>query len=260
MQVWDYLSQEAAAGWESLQEFDIGLDKRVRHEAWQKAEQIYAQLQEEGISLLLYGSEDYPPSFKLLQSQAPLLLSTKGNKALLKTTQGIAIIGTRTPSLEGSRASYRIAQSEIQKGHCIVSGLATGCDTQAHQAAVDQHKPTIACLPSPIDGLYPAENQALAQAIIETGGCLLSEYLPGQPIRKRNFLERDKHQALLAQKVILVESKRKGGAMHTMRYAKRWKRHTALYQPQDNTLWKSEQYEGNRRFLNQYPNTPLIED
>jgi predicted Rossmann fold nucleotide-binding protein DprA/Smf involved in DNA uptake len=102
----------------------------------------------------------------------------------------------------------------------VVAGLALGIDTAAHASAVEAGGLTWAVLPSALDSIYPAANQALAARIVDTGGALVSEYPPGTRVRRTLFVERDRLQAALADAVLVIETGRTGGTQHTIRYAR----------------------------------------
>jgi predicted Rossmann fold nucleotide-binding protein DprA/Smf involved in DNA uptake len=102
----------------------------------------------------------------------------------------------------------------------VVSGLAAGIDTVAHTAVVERQGVTWATLPGGLDVIYPPSNRRLAARIVETGGALISEYLPGTRPLPRFFVERDRLQAALADLVVVVETEPRGGTMHTVRVAR----------------------------------------
>jgi DNA processing protein len=106
-----------------------------------------------------------------------------------------------------------------ERGFVIVSGLAKGCDTVAHRGCLDAHGKTVAILGGGIDYIYPKENRPLADEILNTGGCLLSEYKPGMKPQPSFFVERDRLQSGLSQAVIVIETDVKGGSMHTVGFA-----------------------------------------
>ena len=101
----------------------------------------------------------------------------------------------------------------------MISGLAQGCDYAAHNGALDAGGRTIAVLPSGFDHIYPKHHKQLAQRIVCEGGALVSEYAPQAAARKWRCIQRDRIQAALAGQVLLIQSARSGGSMHTVRAA-----------------------------------------
>ena len=114
---------------------------------------------------------------------------------------------------------------------CIVSGLATGCDTVAHLGALDAGGKTVAILPTGLGKVYPAKNKQLSRDIIERGGCLVSEYLPMSPSNKGSFIERDRLQSALSQALLVLETKANGGTVHTVQFGKQQGRVIACLKP-----------------------------
>lgn len=123
----------------------------------------------------------------------------------------------------------------------VVSGLAFGCDKIAHQTTVDENKITVAVLPSGVDNVSPASNKNLAEKIIETGGCLISEYEPETKVRRGNYVERDRIVAAFSDAVFVVECGVESGTMHTVNFAKEYKRQIYSYLPDERpegSLWR----------------------
>ena len=168
-------------------------------------------------------SEEYPQEL-LNIPQAPKQLFLAG--APLIQERRIAIVGTRRFSSYGKQVALQFAAELAQAGLVIVSGLAPGIDTFAHQATVDQHKRTIAVAGSGLDpkSLYPKENLKLAQRIMETGGTLVSEYPPETVGTNYTFPQRNRIISGLSMAVLVVEAKKKSGSLITAEYARRHRR------------------------------------
>lgn len=134
----------------------------------------------------------------------------------------IAVIGTRDPSPYGREYTMKIvsmlAQSPLNP--VIISGLAMGVDTIAHRSALSNGLQTVAVLPTGIDSVYPLQNRELAEKIQEDPGSALITQFPEKtaPIAI-NFLARNYVMAALSDIIIVVESRVKGGAIVTARYA-----------------------------------------
>lgn len=123
-----------------------------------------------------------------------------------------------------------------ETGATVVSGLAIGCDTAAHSGCLSVHGETIAVLAHGLDRVYPAVNRELVGEILDTGGCLLSEYPPKTRPFPANFVERDELQAGLSDGVIVVETGVKGGTMHTVRFSQEQRKPLACVKHPQNSL------------------------
>ncbi len=128
-------------------------------------------------------------------------------------------MGSREPSEYGKKVARRLGKRLAEAGMVVVSGLAKGCDTEAHWGCIEAGGKTVAILAHGLDTVYPEENAQLAKAIISSGGCLLSEYIPPAEPTKKSFIERDRIQAALSKGIIVVESDVDGGTMHTAGFA-----------------------------------------
>ena len=166
------------------------------------------------ISTLL--DENFPQKLNNIDDN-PLAIYYKGNYDCLND-KGIAIIGSRNPSLHGVNVSYKISSILSQKNYTIVSGLANGCDTFAHIGALDTYGKTIAVMPCGLDMVYPNNNRNLFNRIINNNGCVISEYPPGQTVSKYRLVERDRLQSALSEGIIVIESTVNGGSFHTVNY------------------------------------------
>ena len=198
----------------------------------------------EGEMLKLENMEDYNPpitSPHSLREWAPIKtinIQNKNYPKLLKEIKDLpkilyyrgeikfdencfAVVGTRRFSPYGKQVALEMAGDLAEAGLTIVSGLAPGIDTFAHQAAVERGKRTIAILGTGLDekSIYPKENLNLAKKIIETGGCLISEYPPGTPGSQFSFPQRNRIISGLSLGVLVVEAKEKSGALITARHA-----------------------------------------
>lgn len=131
----------------------------------------------------------------------------------------IAIVGTRKVSDYGKQVTYRLSYDLAKAGFVIISGLALGVDTIAHQAALDANGRTIAVLGNGLDEIYPRTNRSLATQIIKTGGGVISEYDPGTQPFKSNFPARNRIIAGLSLATIVTEAESKSGSLITANFA-----------------------------------------
>ncbi|MDZ4231369.1 MAG: DNA-processing protein DprA [Patescibacteria group bacterium] len=130
----------------------------------------------------------------------------------------VAIVGTRKATMEGKRLAGEFAAGLSKAGCVIVSGLALGIDSAAHEGALASGALTVAVLGNSIDSIYPEENQSLANRIVRQGA-VISEYGPGASIQKSNFLERNRIISGLSLAVLVIEAPEHSGALATARHA-----------------------------------------
>lgn len=185
--------------------------------AFSEAEQIINNSEKLNIKMISFQDENYPILLSRI-SDFPLILNYIGNIKLLSDKPCVAIIGTREATDFGIKIGIRFGEYFALKGFNIVSGLALGCDTAGHKGALNVNGITTAILAHGLDKVYPKENQALANDIVDKNGLLLSEYFVNQSPLANYFVERDRIQAGLSLGVIVIETDIKGGTMHTVKY------------------------------------------
>ena len=145
-------------------------------------------------------------------------LYIEGNERILNSF-GIAIIGSRNSSKEGEKITEEIVTKLVKKDIIIISGLAKGIDSKAHQACINSSGKTIAVIGSGFNNIYPKENEKIYKRIIETGGTIVSEYPPDTPVDSRNFPKRNRIISGLSEGVVMIEGKYRSGTTITAQYA-----------------------------------------
>lgn len=145
-------------------------------------------------------------------------LYIEGNERILNNF-GIAIIGSRNSSKEGEKITEEIVTKLVKKDIIIISGLAKGIDSKAHQACINSSGKTIAVIGSGFNNIYPKENEKIYKRIIETGGTIVSEYPPDTPVDSRNFPKRNRIVSGLSEGVVVIEGKYRSGTTITAQYA-----------------------------------------
>ena len=148
---------------------------------------------------------------------APYGLFVRGNLSVLNTP-AVSIVGTRNPSVSGFKTTFNFSKELTTLGYTVVSGLALGIDTAAHKGTILSGK-TIAVLACGLDNIYPSANKKLAVEIIKNGGCLISEYPPGEPPLKWRFIQRNRIISGLSEATVVMESPPKSGALITADFA-----------------------------------------
>jgi len=209
----------------------LTLDRAAVDEAWHQAKTIIDAAAAHHLALLSISNDDFPASLRAIPDP-PVVLFIRGDPSVLRQCDAIAIIGTREATPFGQAAARWVAQAAAEAGMTIVSGLARGCDTAAHEACLVAGGTTIATLAHSLDRVYPKENADLAQRIVKGGGALVSEYAPEAPPTRHRFIDRDRLQSGLSLGVVLIETERSGGAMHTVRFASEQGRPVAALAPQ----------------------------
>jgi DNA processing protein len=185
--------------------------------AWNEVDSIIRKTEKLACRLIVPEEEVYPNLLKEIPDP-PLLLWVKGSVDLLNNA-GIAIVGTRSPSLYGKEVTKQFASALVEHDVTIISGLAYGIDTVAHSTAVKSGGKTIAVLGSGIDRIYPSMNINLADKIVESGGTIISEFPPGTKPDYMNFPMRNRVVSGLSLGVLVVETPSEGGSMITARLA-----------------------------------------
>jgi DNA protecting protein DprA len=147
-------------------------------------------------------------------------LFLEGSPSALKSPPLVAVVGTRKASRLGVEATRHLSRLILENGLGIISGLAEGIDREAHDVAAKHHAQQVAVLGTGIEVRFPASNNDLRQRIVETGGAVITEYLPDERYGKANFVQRNRIQAGLASAVCPVEANLSSGTSHTLRFAK----------------------------------------
>jgi DNA processing protein len=163
--------------------------------------------------------DEFPP---LLQQvpDAPERLYIRGNLPS-ENTDTLAVVGSRKMSAYGKRVCESLVGDLAGYPLSIVSGLALGIDSTAHEAALRAGLHTIAVMPSGLSdrALYPAIHRPLAKKILEAGGALISEYEPDDEPKRWTFSERNRIMAGLSKAVVVIEAAEKSGSLITARLA-----------------------------------------
>ncbi len=197
------------------------VDKLFSKEVMENAEKELKFINKHNIQVLVFNDEEYPYRLKNCPD-APIVLYSKGN-IKYNELKVISIVGTRRSTEYGKEFTSKLVENLKSEPIIIVSGLAHGIDTYAHQFAVKNELPTIAVLGHGLQMIYPAANKALAKQIIENGS-LLTEFSSQSIPDKENFPRRNRIIAGLADAVIVVEANIKGGALITAEIATSYNR------------------------------------
>lgn len=181
------------------------------------AEEELAFAAKHGIDIISYIEDDYPASLKASPS-APLIIYKRGLLDL-NSRPSIAIVGTRKPSQQGREWACRFARFFSLQGFNVVSGLAFGIDSEAHDATITSGGCTTAVLAHGLDTIYPRQHYAKASRIIESGGALVTEFPSGTRPEAYNFPARNRIISGLCHATLVVEARERGGAQITAKFA-----------------------------------------
>jgi DNA processing protein len=222
--------------------------------AFAQGERIIEKSEKSGIKILSFYDQHFPLKLKEIDD-APILLSLKGDYKSLNSITGVAIIGTREPTIEGIKSGEFFGQMFGKDGFNIVSGLALGCDSAAHRGCLKGNGFTTAIVAHGLHTIYPKENVGLAEDIVSKGGVLLSEYLHGVGALPNYFVDRDRLQAGLSEATIVIQTAERGGTMHAVNATLKSKKILAVvkYKPE----LKSDKIRGNEMLINQRGAFPL---
>lgn len=130
----------------------------------------------------------------------------------------VAIVGSRKATAYGLSVARQLSSQLASSGVVIISGLAFGIDSAAHQAAIEAGGITVAVMGTGLDQIYPVSHLQLAKDMTASGGSLLSEYPAGSPTYRQHFLVRNRLISGLADAVIIIEAARHSGSLHTARF------------------------------------------
>ncbi|MCQ2575656.1 MAG: DNA-protecting protein DprA [Treponema sp.] len=191
---------------------------------------------------LLLNTDPLFPELLLQIEDPPFLLFCRGDTSILNK-ESISIVGTRNISPSGKKATLEFAASASRAGVQVISGLANGTDGYAHQGTVntwfdnvEQNQPvedlgrTIAVLPSAIDTILPASHRRLSQQILQSGGCLISEYGPGTDMATWHYVGRNRIIAGMSKATVVMEAPPGSGALITADFAVEYNREVVFHE------------------------------
>jgi len=216
------------------------------------------------------GDERFPKyRGKVKNSEQPIVIFYKGNLKLLNLeNKNIAVIGLLDVDNNIEKIERIVVSELVNQGATIVSGLALGCDSIAHQQALDSRGNTIAILPSALNDIVPASNKKMANDIIENNGLLITEYyeeVKSKTESNSRFQERDRLQALFSDAIILSASYAKddsvkdSGARLAMEYALNYSIPRAVIYNLNIDI-NNPKYNLNRQLINEDNNITIINE
>lgn len=208
-----YVSFHNEGRWEDIYDF-IKQKKPVDKD---EVKDISNKLNSEYVTLL---DEKYPNVFKKKLSKPPFTLFYKGDYSLILDSKykRLSIVGSRKATKYGIESVKKIIR-ELPSNYVIISGLAYGIDSIAHQTALECGLKTIAVLGSGINSPYPEVNLSLYNDIVANGGLIISEYPNLTKPQKENFIFRNRIIACLGDFLVVGEAYERSGTSTTISYA-----------------------------------------
>ncbi len=179
-------------------------------------DRLWDQIEKQGITVLTWEDDDYPPRLKQIEHPPPVLYLR--GQLTLDDQFAVAIVGARRITPYGRQVTDELASHLASQGITVISGLARGVDAMAHTAALRAGGRTLAVLGCGVDKIYPPEHAPLAEKIIHQGA-LLSDYPPGTPPDAANFPPRNRLISGLSMAVVVVEAGETSGALLTAHFA-----------------------------------------
>lgn len=183
---------------------------------WEKIDKIIKGCEREGINIYTINDPDYPSLLREIHD-SPTVLFCKGGLRDIDNFS-LSIVGSRKPTDYGRRVTEKLASELASLGITIVSGLARGVDSIAHNAALSVSGRTVAILGSGVSVIYPPENKKLAERIT-ISGALISEFFPDESPKRENFPKRNRLISGMTLGTLVTEATTNSGALITATFA-----------------------------------------
>ncbi len=202
-----------------------GIDEKAANEVVVKRNEInldqeIKKIEKEDLKILTIKDKDYPKLLKEIY-YPPALMYYRGKLTSEADDFSLGVVGTRKITNYGKQVTPAIVRNLTDNGMVIVSGLALGIDSLAHETCLESNGRTIAVLGSGLDkaNIYPWHNQYLVDKIVDQGGLVLSEFPIGTPPLRPHFPQRNRVVSGLSLGILVIEAPIKSGALITARYA-----------------------------------------
>lgn len=192
--------------------------QRAKNTRTREVRLIIEECAANSIRIITLDDPEYPSLLKNIYSP-PIVLFVRGTLACLEDEVSLAVVGPRRPSEYAVRAAKMLCGSLAKIGTVMVSGLAVGIDTVAHNCAVSCGVPTIGVLACGHLVNYPIENENLKRRIVEGGGAVISELLPHTEVSAGYFHERNRIISGLGLGTLVVEASTRSGCLLTANHA-----------------------------------------
>jgi DNA processing protein len=222
--------------------------------ALEKAEQTWARAEALNLDLGVVSLRDkgYPELLAQI-SDPPPLLYWRGDLSAVHCRKTVAIVGARKASPRAQQITQEIMAALAPHEITLVSGMASGVDAWAHQAALAAGLPTAACLAHGLHAVHPVANTRLANRILDSNGCWISEHPPGQGASAFTFPTRNRIIAGLCMNIVVVEALSKSGTKITARMGHEYNRNVFAASPG----WCDPVFQGNADLIAENKATPF---
>lgn len=187
-------------------------------EAASRRDEILTDVARSNLRVVALDDPDYPSRLVAIEIPPPALF-VRGSLAPLAADHVVAVVGTRKPSPAGRRIASRVATALARAGATVVSGLAIGIDGAAHAACVTDGAPTVAFIGGGHAALFPRAHDRLAEAVVEGGGAVISEYAPRTEPTRGTFPQRNRLISGASDAVVVIEAGARSGALVTASWA-----------------------------------------
>lgn len=209
--------------WSEVGSFDVvvkedaeKLAARVMAESVARHADLIERLREKGARLLTVLDKDYPLNLREVYNRPPFLFV---RSALLdQDNRSVAVVGTRKASPDGLEQASRLCAELAKANVTVLSGLATGIDAAAHEAALEAGGRTVAVMGTGIERIYPKEHEKLADRILDSGA-LVSQFWPSHPPTRVSFPMRNVVMSGMAVGTVVIEANSRSGARMQARLA-----------------------------------------
>lgn len=179
---------------------------------------LLSEIEAKNIDFISQVSKTFPKSLLKLVNP-PIGIFARGNTKLLNERLLFSVVGSRKSTLYGRQITEKFVADLVDSQMCIVSGLALGIDSVAHEATLKNKGKTIAVLGNGVDIPYPQENIDLYRRIINQNSLIISEYPPGTWPNRGSFPARNRIIASLSMGVLVTEAARSSGSLITAKLA-----------------------------------------
>lgn len=153
------------------------------------------------------------PLNEVERKNAPKRVFVAGDLALLRNGPRVSVVGSRNVSEEGVRRTRALVRGLVERKMVVVSGLAEGVDTIAHETALAEGGHTVAVLGTPLDDFFPPKNRTLQERMMREQ-LVVSQFPSGQRVQPKNFPMRNRTMALLSDATVIIEAGEKSGTLH----------------------------------------------
>lgn len=192
------------------------MDELLSREKREGLSKIKDLMLKNNIKVITLFDKSYPEKLKHIYDP-PVAIYYRGSFALSEFS--VAVVGSRRTTNYGFITAKKLSYELALRGVQIVSGMARGIDSIAHEGCLDAGGRTVAVLGCGPDYIYPPENARLYESIIKSGGLILSEYPPGTPPLQYNFPARNRIISGISSGVLIVEAAQRSGSLITASYA-----------------------------------------